>query len=138
MTANETIVEACARAAHEVNRAYCMAIGDTSGMPVHWDHASDWHRDSVLTGVRGALAGNTPEQSHLSWLETKAATGWRYGPVKDPERREHPCLVPYDDLSPAQRAKDELFLRVVWATAIALGVPAPVVPVVELFFPTRP
>lgn len=41
------------------------------------------------------------------------AAGWKYGPVKDPERKEHPCFVPYDGLPPEQRAKDYLFRAVV-------------------------
>ena len=31
------IIEACARAAHEANRAYCLALGDTS--QPSWDDA---------------------------------------------------------------------------------------------------
>lgn len=112
---NETIVEACARAAHEANRAYCLAIGDNS-QPA-WDAAPDWQQSSARNGVAGALAGATPEQSHESWLAEKRATGWKYGPVKNPDTKEHPCMVSYADLPPSQRAKDALFLSVVRAIA---------------------
>lgn len=111
-------IEAIARATHEANRAYCIAIGDTSQLP--WDNAPDWQRSSAVNGVRGALAGNTPEQSHESWLAEKAATGWKYGPVKDPEAKQHPCFVPYAELPPAQRAKDEVFVTVARVMASAL------------------
>jgi len=47
--------------------------------------------------------------SHDSWLEEKRRDGWKYGPVKDPERKEHPCFVPYEQLPPEQRAKDYIF-----------------------------
>jgi hypothetical protein len=53
--------------------------------------------------------------SHDSWLEEKRATGWRYGPVKDPEKKEHPCFVPYEQLPVEQRRKDHLFQAVVRA-----------------------
>lgn len=115
------IVEACARAAHEANRVYCLAIGDDSQPP--WETAPDWQRDSARKGVEGALSGNTPEQSHESWLAEKVATGWTYGPVKDPQLKTHPCMVPYGLLPPKQRAKDELFLSVVRAMAKALEAP---------------
>jgi hypothetical protein len=115
----DQIVEACARAAHEVNRAYCLAIGDTSQSS--WDEAPDWQKQSCRNGVRGALAGATPEQSHESWLKEKRAAGWTWGAVKDPMKKEHPCFVPYADLPADQRAKDELYLSVVRATAHALG-----------------
>lgn len=113
------IIEACARAAHEVNRAYCLAIGDSS--QTTYDAAPDWQRTSAINGARGVLAGNTPEQSHESWLAEKAATGWRYGPVKDPDKKEHPCFVPYIELPPSQQAKDDLFVSTVRAVASALG-----------------
>lgn len=112
-------IEACARAAHEANRAYCLAIGDTS--QPSWDDAPDWQRTSAINGVRGVLGGNTPEQSHESWLKEKADTGWKYGPVKDPDKKEHPCFVPYAELPPEQRAKDDVYVAVVKAMATALN-----------------
>jgi len=111
--------EACARAAHEANRAYCLALGDTS-QPA-WEEAPEWQRTSALNGVDGVLSGNTPRESHESWLEEKTATGWKYGPVKDPEKKEHPCFVPYDELPPEQRQKDHVFVGVVTAMAKAFG-----------------
>jgi RyR domain len=118
---NETQMEACARAAHEANRAYCLVLGDDS--QTSWENAPEWQRTSAVNGVRGVLAGNNPEQSHESWLAEKAATGWKYGPVKDPEKKEHPCFLPYAELPAAQRAKDHVFTGVVRAMAEALGLP---------------
>jgi len=115
----EAIIEACARAAHEVNRAYCLALGDTS--QPSWEDAPEWQSSSARNGVIGALNGNTPEQSHVCWLAEKKANGWTYGPVKDPEKREHPCFVPYADLPESQRAKDDLFITTVRAIAKAIG-----------------
>lgn len=70
----------------------------------------------------GVLRGNTPEQSHESWFAEKVATGWKYGPVKDPEKREHPCMVSYAELPPVQRQKDHVFVGTVRTWAAALGV----------------
>lgn len=112
-------IEACARAAHEANRAYCLALGDTS-QPA-WESAPDWQRSSAMNGVAGVLNGNTPRQSHEGWLAEKKAMGWKYGPVKDPEKKEHPCFVPYDELPPEQQAKDHVFVATVSAMAKALG-----------------
>lgn len=115
---SENIIEACARAAHEVNRAYCLALGDES-QPA-WDDAPEWQKRSARNGVKGALDGATPEQSHVSWLEEKRLDGWTYGPVKDPAMKEHPCFMPYECLPPAQRAKDLLFVETVRGMARAL------------------
>lgn len=106
-------IEAAARAAHEANRAWCILHGDNT--QPEWDRAPDWQRTSAINGVMGAVAGNGPEASHESWLAEKRATGWRYGPVKDPDKKEHPCFVPYADLPPEQRAKDDIFVGVVRA-----------------------
>ena len=112
-------LDACARAAHEANRAYCIAIGDSS--QVSWDDAPEWQKVSARNGVAGVLAGNGPEQSHVSWLEEKRLGGWKLGPVKDTEKREHPCFVPYAELPDAQKRKDDVFVQVVRAMALALG-----------------
>jgi hypothetical protein len=102
---------ACAMAAHEVNRAWCVATGDFS-QPT-WGDAPDWAKKSALSGVIGVLEGRTPEESHASWWAEKIATGWTYGPEKDVEKKKHPCMVPYSELSPLQQAKDVLFVGTV-------------------------
>jgi hypothetical protein len=100
-----------ARVCHEANRAYCLALGDTSQLP--WNESPDWQRSSAQLGVENALTGASPEQSHESWLAEKAANGWKYGPVKDADAKTHPCFVPYADLPADQRAKDALFVAIV-------------------------
>lgn len=55
-------IEASARAAHEANRAYCIAIGDTS--QPSWDDAPDWLKESVRRGVLAALRGISPKEQH--------------------------------------------------------------------------
>jgi hypothetical protein len=92
-------------------------LGDLS--QPSWENAPDWQRSSARSGVRGALAGNTPEQSHEGWLAEKRAAGWSYGPVKNPDKKEHPCFVPYAQLDFSQRAKDGLYLEVVRAVHAA-------------------
>ncbi len=113
----EDQIEAVAHATHEANRAYCVAVGDTS--QPSWSDAPEWQRSSAVNGVKGVLSGNTPEQSHESWLKEKRDTGWEYGPVKDPETKQHPCFVPYAELPPEQKAKDHVFVGVARAMIAA-------------------
>ena len=110
---DSTTVIQIAKTCHEVNRAYCQSIGDNS-QPA-WSDAPEWQRTSAINGVGYHLSNpdSKPEDSHNSWLEEKKRTGWKYGPVKDPEKKEHPCFVPYDELPPEQQVKDALFLGVV-------------------------
>jgi hypothetical protein len=56
-----------------------------------------------------------PEQSHESWWAEKQRTGWTYGPVKDAEKKTHPCCVPYAELPREQQRKDALFFAIVKA-----------------------
>lgn len=106
-----TIAE-IAQLAHEVNRAYCASIGDHS-QPA-WEDAPTWQKDSAINGVQAHMQADlTPEQSHASWLAQKEREGWKYGPVKNPEAKEHPCCVPYDQLPVEQRTKDYLFGAIV-------------------------
>jgi len=100
-----------AKVCHEANRAYCQSLGDNSQPP--WDEAPEWQKTSAINGVLHAqnpLA--KPEDSHNAWLKEKEEAGWKYGPVKDPAKKEHPCFVPYSELPPEQQKKDSLFLAV--------------------------
>ena len=106
-------IEAAARAAHEVNRSYCEAGGDTSQKS--WEEAPNWQRQSALEGVRAVIDGKTPEQLHESWMAEKIANGWRYGEVKDAEAKTHPCIVQYVELPEFQQRKDEIFRSTVCA-----------------------
>jgi hypothetical protein len=110
-------IEQVAKITHEANRAYCSSLGDDTQLP--WDEAPDWQKDSAINGVKMHL-GNpnaTPEDSHRSWLAQKESEGWKYGPVKNPETKEHPCFLPYDQLPAEQQAKDYLFRGIVHSLA---------------------
>lgn len=103
------IAELC----HEANRAYCRLIGDNSQLP--WADAPDWQRQSAISGVE--FCRDNPEApvfaQHQAWLKGKLADGWKYGTVKSPEKKEHPCCVPYEELPEEQKVKDTLFVSIV-------------------------
>ncbi len=110
-------IEAIAKVCHEANRAYCQTIGDNS-QPV-WEDAPEWQRKSAIEGVKFNIANpDAPASaSHDSWLAVKKADGWKYGPVKDPEKKEHPCYLPYEQLPVEQQKKDAVFKAIVAALA---------------------
>jgi hypothetical protein len=110
-TFSDIEIALAAKTAHEVNRAYCAGLGDHT--QVRWEDAPEWQRASAINGVRGVIAGNTPEQSHESWLAEKRAAGWKYGRVKDAEAKTHPCFVSYEELPTAQQHKDTLYVTTV-------------------------
>jgi len=102
-----------ARICHEVNRAYCIALGDNS--QPHWEDAPEWQRSSAISGVLFIIDNPTapPSASHDSWLKQKTEEGWKWGAVKDVNKKEHPCYLPYDELPVDQKAKDHIFGAVV-------------------------
>lgn len=112
--ANLDKIERIARVCHEVNRAYCEALGDLS-QPA-WEDAPAWQRESARMGVDLHLCGDFgPEASHIGWMQQKVADGWTYGPEKNPELKQHPCMVPFAELPREQQAKDFIFRAVVHA-----------------------
>lgn len=105
-----------ARVCHEVNRAYCMALGDHS--QVSWDEAPEWQRQSTSNGVlffiNHPAAPNVPvTEFHNNWLAEKEAAGWMYGPEKDVVKKQHPCFLPFAQLPLPQQAKDYIFCAIV-------------------------
>jgi hypothetical protein len=116
-------IEICARMAHEVSRSYDFAAG-VSARPA-WGEETDWVREACRREVMHPLAGGSSEQYHQVWLANKTNDGWKYGFVEDPIKKEHPRLVPYTALSEEQKTKDRLYVSVVQAVGLALGLPVP-------------
>ena len=117
--------EQVAQVCHEINKAYCESISDNS--QPSWSESPEWQKSSAINGVQFHLDNPDapPSSSHDSWLKQKEEEGWKYGPVKDAEKKEHPCFVPYDELPTEQKSKDFLFKQVVHSLKpfIEVGVP---------------
>ena len=117
----EDIREIIAQVCHEANRAWCEAHEDSSQAP--WDEAPEWQRQSSVDGVKFLLetpdAG--PEACHERWLYHKQRDGWQWGSEKDPEKKLHPCIMPYGGLPPEQQMKDRIFHGIVHAMGFASG-----------------
>lgn len=115
--------EDVARICHEANKAYCNTIGDYS--QPDWEDAPDWQKDSAINGVRFHYLNDntTPADSHKSWLKEKEEQGWKYGEIKDPEKKEHPCFTAYENLPKSQQVKDYIFKAIVDAHKQAFYTP---------------
>lgn len=110
-----THIEAIARVCHEANRAWCVARDD--GSQRGWLMAEPWQRESVIKGVEFALANPDASASglHDAWMADKERDGWVYGEMKDPIKKTHPCIVPFEQLPPMQQTKDHLLCAIVRA-----------------------
>ena len=108
-----------AKVCHEANRAYCATLGDNS--QTSWEDAPEWQKQSAINGIKFHLKAHdegrttAASASHDSWLEEKRVAGWKYGPVKDTEKKEHPCFIPYEGLPTSQKLKDYIFGAIVKA-----------------------
>ncbi len=106
-------IEQIAKACHNANRVLQAMLSEP--VSASWEESSDHIRASAVDGVIAAI--NDPDRgpggSHVGWLKFKEADGWVYGEVKDEVAKTHPCMVPYEQLPPAQKAKDEMFLAIV-------------------------
>jgi hypothetical protein len=52
------------------------------------------------------LTERLAENAHEVWGQRRMADGWRYGPLRDEAKKEHPSLVPYKDLPEEEKEYD--------------------------------
>lgn len=55
-----------------------------------------------LEGLVESLAENV----HDTWACSRFDAGWQWGPERSDVRRTHPCLIPYGELSDAEKSYD--------------------------------
>lgn len=81
------------------------------GQPYN-DRLTDAQRESLLSGYRKFINNPTMtcQQNHEEWMEHRLANGWTLGPVKDEALKQHPDLIPYDQLPAVEKTKNEVFL----------------------------
>lgn len=119
------------RLLHSVNKAICDSLGDYS-QPT-WDDISSSvmitsssyqdHQGNVKSIYNSIeFIKSNPDCDagafHQNWCDFMQSRGWKYGPVKDSEKKEHPCLVQFKDLPQEQITKDAVFMTIVkfWLT----------------------
>jgi len=63
---------------------------------------TDIELPSDLEQLAEALAKNV----HEVWAESRIKEGWTWGPERNDTLRQHPCLVPYEQLPESEKAYD--------------------------------
>jgi RyR domain len=58
---------------------------------------------------------------HDTWVRLRVSEGWTLGPTRNDERKEHPCLIPYEQLPEAEKELDRQMTRATLSTLVALG-----------------
>lgn len=67
--------------------------------------------------LREVLARN----AHEIWSRRRYQDGWRFGPQRDDTRKEHPCLIPYEELPESEKEYDRLAAMETLKTIVGLG-----------------
>ena len=70
-----------------------------------------------LLPVMEMLAKNT----HENWAQSRMDQGWVYGPVRNDEKKQHPCLVPYEMLPEKEKEYDRITATQTLKTILSLG-----------------
>ncbi len=58
--------------------------------------------DDDLNELREAIA----ENAHDVWALERKTQGWSYGPQRNDDKKENPCMVPYSELPESEKAFD--------------------------------
>lgn len=53
-----------------------------------------------------ALTEKLAERAHDIWALGRMKEGWTYGPSRNDELKQHPCLVPYSELPDSEKQYD--------------------------------
>lgn len=62
--------------------------------------------DVVLPDNLSPLTEMLAKNVHEVWAESRISQGWTYGKERNDERKTHPCLVPYEELSEVEKQYD--------------------------------
>jgi len=62
--------------------------------------------DITLTDDIMELGELISKNTHEVWSEKRIKDGWVYGDLRDDEKKQHPCLVPYEELPESEKEYD--------------------------------
>lgn len=138
MEIDEALVERLAKAVHEEYLREQLhdgvARGSTPGL-VEWSSLNDDLKEANRAQARDIAAklaavgcrvsararrtftftarelDRLSRQEHQRWMEQRTAAGWVPGDVRDDRKKVHPSLVPWEQLSEAEKDKDRDAVR---------------------------
>jgi hypothetical protein len=71
----------------------------------------------VLIKLIEKLARNT----HEIWAQKRIDNGWTFGSLRDDVKKQHPCLVPFEELPESEKEYDRVVVENILKAVIALG-----------------
>ena len=67
------------------------------------------------------LVEKLAQNNHDHWAQKRIEEGWRYGSTRNDNEKEHPDLVPYDQLPESEKEYDRKTVVEALKAIIALG-----------------
>jgi hypothetical protein len=74
-----------------------------------------------LHGDLHDLTEQLAENAHDHWARLRMSEGWTYGPQRNDESKQHPCLVPYSELPESEKEYDRQTAIETLRAILALG-----------------
>ncbi len=74
-----------------------------------------------LSGEILQLTELLAKNSHDIWASQRLKEGWKYGPARNDDLKEHPCLVPYEELPESEKGYDRNAAIMTLKAITALG-----------------
>lgn len=62
--------------------------------------------DVQLPEQMNALVEQMAKNVHEVWAQSRLEQGWKYGKERNDALKQHPCLIPYEDLPEIEKAYD--------------------------------
>jgi hypothetical protein len=81
--------------------------------PIDTSHVSIEHLKPLLED----LAKN----AHEMWAHKRLEDGWVYGPKRDDDKKTHPSLIPYEQLSESEKSYDRALVNEALKSILSLG-----------------
>jgi hypothetical protein len=75
----------------------------------------------ALDGEIRELTELLARNAHDIWARQRLADGWHFGPKRNDQKKEHPCLVPYEELPDSEKAYDRNAAMETLKAIVALG-----------------
>lgn len=101
---------------YEAARLHAIAL-ECPVIPNKWEKRELEFKKQFVELITDLISGKKKfsnfAEAHDSWVKKYIEMGWKYGGKYNPQKKIHPDLVPYDELNPKEKIKDEVFIKLV-------------------------
>jgi hypothetical protein len=106
-----------AEVAHEAHAQLCEVLDPEGRWIPSWHELSAEAQVMILSGVE--YVQTHPEvgadEIHENWIQDRRAQGWIHGVELDAGLKQHPGMVPFEELPFRDQLKDHMFIAIVTA-----------------------